>query len=236
MPCGARVCRRLRITIAAGRARTVPPARRNHPPLPPLAEGRAPCGPCVCSCLRITIAAGRARAVPPARHDRPPQPALAEGAHRMAHVSAAGGTLRSRREGHAMCHPRYATALRWLRARAMRPICLPPPAQALAATGPSIDVIIKLSPPPERQPPPPPERSSPASVGTPAPLAGKSSSCPPRRRHCYAHAPPPPPPLPLPGTPTQGDGGSPAGTAGNGGDGANESDLDVEGDEADGAA
>ena len=52
------------------------------------------------------------------RRDRPPQPALAEGARRAAHVCAAGGASRSRRDEHALCR---------LRDRATRP---PSPARA----------------------------------------------------------------------------------------------------------
>ncbi len=64
-------------------------------------------------------------AVPPARRDRPPQPALAEGARRAAHVCAAASESRSRRDEHALCRPRDATALpsrRWRRARDVRPM------------------------------------------------------------------------------------------------------------------
>ena len=51
---------RLRIAIA-GRARTVPPARRDRPPRPPLAEGArrcAPCGPRVDRQLRRAAGSG----------------------------------------------------------------------------------------------------------------------------------------------------------------------------------
>jgi hypothetical protein len=72
----------------------------------------------------------------------PPQPALAEGARRAAQACAAGGTSRARRDEHALSRPRDATALlsrRRLSAPTVRPMCVPPPAQALAATGPPID-------------------------------------------------------------------------------------------------
>jgi hypothetical protein len=74
---------------------------------------------------RIAIAAGRARAVPSAQHDRPPRPALAEGARR----ATAGGASRSRRDEHALCRPRDATALpgrRQHRGRDVRPMFVPP--------------------------------------------------------------------------------------------------------------
>jgi hypothetical protein len=75
-PCGPCVRHSRRVTITAGRARAVPPARRD-PPSPAGAGGRAPCGSCVCRRRHVTIAAGRPCSVPPARHDRPPQPVLA---------------------------------------------------------------------------------------------------------------------------------------------------------------
>jgi hypothetical protein len=80
--------------------------RCDHPPPAGDGGGHAPRGPCVYRRRRVAIAAGRARAVQPPRRDRPPRPALAEGARRAAHVCAASGASRSRRDEHALCHPR----------------------------------------------------------------------------------------------------------------------------------
>jgi hypothetical protein len=120
-PCGLCVCRLVRIAIARGRTRAVPPRQLFQPAL---VEGaRAPCGPCVCRRLRIAIARGRAHDGLPSR----PPTALPrrrwwrERALCAAHVCAAAGASRSRRDGHALCRPRDATALhgqRWRRARA----------------------------------------------------------------------------------------------------------------------
>ncbi len=71
----------------------------------------APCGLFVCHRRCVASSVGRARAVPPARHNHPTQPVLAEGVRRAAHVCAAGCELRSRRDEHALCRPRDATAL-----------------------------------------------------------------------------------------------------------------------------
>jgi hypothetical protein len=82
--------------IAAGRARTVPPARRDRPPRPPLAEGaRRAAHVCTAGCTEPLDPeleperepAGRAPAVTPARCDRPPKPALMECARRAADLT-----------------------------------------------------------------------------------------------------------------------------------------------------
>ena len=87
---------RLRIAIEAGRARAVPPARRDRPPRPPLAEGArraahvwtADCAEQLDPELEAEREpAGRARAVTPARRDRPPRPALTEGVRRAADLT-----------------------------------------------------------------------------------------------------------------------------------------------------
>jgi hypothetical protein len=80
----------------------------------------------MCRRRRVAIASGRGRAVPSARRDCPPQPLLAEGLHPAAHVCAANGASRSRRDEHALCRPRIVTALpshRCQRLRARRPMC-----------------------------------------------------------------------------------------------------------------
>jgi hypothetical protein len=71
-PCGPCVCRLRRVAITAGRARTVPPARRDLSPPAGAGGACAQCGQCVCSQQSIAIVEGPARTVPPARHDRPP--------------------------------------------------------------------------------------------------------------------------------------------------------------------
>jgi hypothetical protein len=89
------------------------------------------CGPCVCCRQLVKIIAERARAVPPAQSDRPPPPALVDDTRRATRVCAAGGAARSRRDEHALCRPRDATALpsqSWRRKRSMRPVCVRPAA------------------------------------------------------------------------------------------------------------
>jgi hypothetical protein len=99
---------------------------------------------------------------------------------------------RERGDEHALCRPRDVTALlsrRRLSAPAVQPKCVPPAAQALAATGPSIDVMS--------------ERAiaaagasawltltlTPASMGSPRTAGGEAVvTPPPRRRHSDAHA------------------------------------------------
>ncbi len=120
----------LRIAIAAGRARVVPPARRDRPPRPPLAEGaRRAAHVCTTGCAELLDPeleperepAGRAHAVTPARRDRPPRPALTEGARRAADLKRLqlppGPDLDSRSACQPRCLPHMCRTARALRRR-----------------------------------------------------------------------------------------------------------------------
>jgi hypothetical protein len=107
-PCGPCACPRRRVTIAAGRARAVPPAQRDRPPQPALADG-------VRSTAQVCAAGGASRSRQAstrcaARTTRPPSfesAGAGGGPRRVARV----GASRSRRDEHTLCRPRDATAL-----------------------------------------------------------------------------------------------------------------------------
>ena len=87
-------------------------SRATRPPSPATASGgSAPGRTCVCRYRRVAIATGPARTAQLAQRDRPPRPRRAEGQRRTAFLYAATGTSRSRRDLHAPCGSRDATAL-----------------------------------------------------------------------------------------------------------------------------
>ena len=104
------VCNHRRVAIAARPARPVRLARRDRPPRPRPAESlRHPH-----MCLPPSARRDRGETCTPVRlalRDRPPRLQPAEGQRLAAHVCAAIGTSPSRRDLHAPCGSRGATAL-----------------------------------------------------------------------------------------------------------------------------
>ena len=124
-------------------------ARRDRTPMPRSAGVRAGAAQ-VCAATREQRSQ-RAEHARAARQHLPSTGGEGPGGARLAaHVCAASGAARSRRDKHAMCRPPVATTLpschRW-RARAWRPMCVPPAARR-ARGGTSTLCAVCLSRPP----------------------------------------------------------------------------------------